>query len=318
MNKLWQQQQFPLQGREQGTAIIVALFLVAVVAAIAINMMARLNRDIQRTELLMNSTQANLYAQGSVAWAMDTLINNWLNQKKNMVIDRLPLSSPPNTVNHFQISSTIYDAQAALNLNNLSAEPWTSNFQRLLLLLNPQLGNENAQKITKSVVNWISSSSSNPDDDQYYLKLAQPYRVSHRLMASVSEFRLIKGVTPQLYSRLLPYITALPENTLINVNTAPGPVLQSLSPQLSAESVKIIDAIRKQTPFSSNEQFTNLDPVRNSAVPDGRITVSSQYFLIKTQVNKNDQHLLLYTLVQRLAQDKKVSIQVLWQSKGGI
>lgn len=307
-----------MRAKQQGTAIIVALFLVGLVAVIAITMMERLNRDMRRTELLLHSIQADLYAQGSVIWAIDTLRYHWLNQKKNQLIDNLPQSSPVNIVNHYRISSTIYDAQAGFNLNNLSTDESAIYFQRLLLLVDPQLESEKAQKITASLMNWLSPVTKNINEDLYYTKLPQPYRAAHRPMASVSELRLIQGVTPQLYLRLLPYLTALPEKTAINVNTAAIPVLQSLSPTLTTDSAKAIEAYRKQMPFDSVDKFLNMDIVRNNNVPSDKLTVSSQYFLIKTQVEKNEQQLILYTLVQRISQNNKAIVRILWQTKGAL
>ncbi len=304
--------------KERGTAIIVSLFLVALVAAIAVTMMARLNRDIRRTQLLLQSTQATLYAEASVEWAVDTLRYHWLNQKKNELIDVLPLSSPVDLNQNFKIYSTIEDAQGLFNLNNLTQEEWLPYFQRLLLIVEPELSAEKAQSIAKSTLNWISPVSRDPLEDEYYTKLPQPYRAAHRPMASATEFRLIKGVTPALYQHLLPFIIALPENTLINVNTAPPPLLQCLGTSLSAEAAKSLINLRKVTPFLSVEQFSNLDLVRNNAVPGTMIAVSSQYFLIKTQVEKNEQHLLLTTLLHRIAQPNKAVIQILSQMKGGI
>jgi general secretion pathway protein K len=304
--------------KQGGTAIIVALFLVGLVAALAITMMERLNRDLRRTELLLQSTQADLYAQGSLAWGLDTLRYHWLNQKKNEVIDKLPLSSPVNTLQQFTVASTLYDDQAHFNLNNLGSEEWSAPFQRLLLLADPTLSSEKAQQITKSTLNWISPVAKNIDDDLYYMKLPQAYRAPHRPMASASEFRLIKGVTPEIYARLLPYLTALPELTLINVNTAAPLVLQSLSPALTSESAQALANYRRQNPFVSLEQFSAMDLVRNNMIPATLITVNSQYFLISTQVKKNKQQLLLLTLAKRSGQNNKASLHILWQSKGGI
>ncbi|HSW71687.1 MAG TPA: type II secretion system minor pseudopilin GspK, partial [Gammaproteobacteria bacterium] len=236
----------------------------------------------------------------------------------NEVVDQLPLTSAQHLVKNFRIGSTIDDAQAAFNLNNLSVEEWTFYFQRLLLLVDPSLSADSAQKITKSVVNWISPASQNSEEDSYYTKLPLPYRPPHHPMASPSEFRLVKGVSASLYLRLLPYITALPEATLINVNTAFAPVLQCLSPSLSVESVRTIENYRRQVSFKSLEQFLNMDLVRNNAVPSSAITVNSSYFIIHTQVEKEEQQLTLITLMHRLFQKNKMSIQILWQTKGGI
>lgn len=304
--------------KQRGTAIIVALFLVSLVAVIALTMMARLNRDIRRTQLLLQSTQADLYAQGSLDWALDTLRNNWMNQKKETLIDRLPLKSPLNIQKNFEISSEIDDAQGLFNLNNLTTDEWLACFQRLLLIIDPTLSSQKAQNLSKSVSNWISPVSKNIEEDQGYTKLPVPYRNPHRPMTSVTEFRLIQGVTPELYRRILPYIIALPETTLINVNTAPPAILQSLSASFTAEAAKNLEAYRKRLPFLTLEKFLNMDLVRNHALSGNLVAVNSQYFLIHTRVENKEQQLLLNSLAHRIPQNNKTILQVLLQSKGEI
>ncbi len=304
--------------KQRGTAIIVALFMVSLVAVIALTMMTRLNRDIRRTQLLLQSTQADLYAQGSLEWALDSLRYAWINHQKNELVDRLPLSSSVDTLKGFQIASVIDDAQALFNLNNLMTAEWMNCFQRLLLILNPDLSAEKAQDLTQSTANWIAPISKNSEEDLYYTHLPSPYRNPHRPMAQVTEFRLVKGVSPTLYRRVLPYITALPSMTPVNVNTASAPVLQSLSSSLTAEAARNIEAYRKRQPFLSVDQFLKTDLIHNQPLSESLVTVTSQYFLIKTQANNKLQHLLLTTLAHRnTAENSKATLQVLWQNKGG-
>lgn len=110
----------PRRNSQQGVVIVVALFIVALVATMSYVMMSRLARDTRRTELIVHDSQAELYAQGSILWAKDQLRNDWIKQKKDKRIDELPLKSPVNNVNGYSIISTINDAQGKFNLNNVS------------------------------------------------------------------------------------------------------------------------------------------------------------------------------------------------------
>jgi len=55
-----------------------------------------------------------------------------------------------------------------------------------------------------------------------------PYRAANLLMQSVDELRLVRGFTPEIVEKLRPWITALPQPTEINVNTASKDVLGAL------------------------------------------------------------------------------------------
>ncbi len=305
--------------KQRGAAIIVALFVVALVAAAAIAMIERLRTDIRRTELILNATTADFYAQGSVIWAIDQLNRDWDNAKNNAVIDFAPIKSPLDHQNGATIFSVIYDAQGFFNLNNLANSQYQGNFVRLMRTIAPEINEGDANTITQSVMDWVSPNVKNPALDEYYRKLSPPYRSPHRPMGSISELRLVKGMTPQLFSKLMPYITVLPGNTTINVNSASAPILMSLSVTLTADAAKTLEATCKRAPFPTMEAFQAFDIVKNNPFETNKITIVSAYFLVKTIVTLGHEHIVLYTMLQRSLDSTKGGKSktiILWQSKG--
>lgn len=296
--------------------IVIALFIVALVATMAYVMLARLERDTRRTTLLIRNLQAEYYAQGSIAWAKDQLSNNWEKQKPNTVIDKMPMQSPANEVNGYKIVSTIYDMQARFNLNNLTNAKAQEDFQKLLQLVEPKLSAENAKAIVLATVDWISPTGQQNQYSKYYMDLPLPYRAAHRAMVTPSELRLVKGMAPTIYVALQPYITALPTATQINVQTASAPVLATLSPTMHIDAGRSIEQIRAQNIPPTTQAFLDLDVVKNNQVQGDKITVTSNYFLVETDVTIEKQHVVLYTLLERATKDKKAKINILWQSKG--
>ncbi len=305
-----------LAASQRGTAIIVAIFVTALVAAAAIAMIDRLRTDTHRTELLLNNIQLNQYAEGSIYWAIDQLINDLKQQQPNKIVDRTPIRSPVNEVNGAKVVSIIFDGQGKLNLNNLTDPQFQTVFIRLLRLVQPNITQAAAQNITQNVINWITPGLNNTELDQYYAKLSPAYRAPHQLMTSVSELRMVKGMTPALYAKLAPYVTALPEKTLININNAPIPVIMSLSPTISLEAAKALDAIRKQAPFPSLEALASLPIVKNNPIAQNNLTVTSSYFIVQTNVTMGNQSIRLYSLLMRLLKNKQPIVIILWQSKG--
>lgn len=301
--------------KQQGSAIVVALFVVALVAAASVAMLTRLQQDTRRAELFLNSTKAYFYAQGSIAWAMDQLINN-AKQQSQQVTDKTPIKSPISKVDNVTIESTIYDAQGFFNINNLADISYRDTFARLIKAVMPKMNNQDIQNITLATITWISTNGAQSAFDEYYAKLTPPYRTPHRLMTSASELRLVKGMTAELFNQLAPYIIALPTPTTININNAAPPVLMSLSPTLNQESAIAIAKFCQKTPFPTTQSFLNFDIVKNNPFTENQITTKSAYFLIKTQVSIGDQSTILYTLVQRDIKDSQPNITILWQSKG--
>lgn len=301
---------------QRGTAIIVALFVTALVAAAAIAMIDRLTIDTRRTELVLNTNQAELYATGSVDWALEQLTNDLKQKQPNVVIDRTPIISPVNNVNGAKISSVIYDAQGNVNLNNLTDSQFQTLFIRLIQLVSPKTSQTTAQNITQAIVDWITPGINNSKFDAYYTKLNPPYRSPHRPMVSVSELRLVKGMTPELYRNLEPFVTALPDKTKININSAPIPVIMSFSPSIKLDTAKALDAFRRQSPLVNLDMLGNFTDIKNSPIGQSSLTVSSDYFLVKTNVTIGDQQITLYTLMIRLLKNSQPVVKIVWQSKG--
>lgn len=301
--------------RQHGAAIIVALFVTALVAAMAVAMIERLRLDTRRTELLLNANQAYFDAQGSVAWAMDQLNNNWKLQQKNKLIDNTPIKLS-NKQNNAVITSKIEDAQGYFNLNNLGDMKNQLDFIRLIRLVSPKTDEKTAQKITLAIADWIKPGIKGSPLDKYYAELNPPYQAPHRPMVSASEMRLVMGMTSEIYNQLIPYVIALPDPTPININSAPAPILMSLSKTLKLEGAKAIIQARQQTPFLTTQQFTSYEIVKNNPIPEDKITVTSNYFLVQSKVIIGQQHTLLYTLLNRMTKDQNSSTYIVWQTKG--
>ena len=306
----------PRKNKQNGTAIIVAMFVTAVVATAAIAMIEHLRIDTHRTELVLNNIQAEQYAQGSLAWAIDQLTNNVKQKQPGRLIDRTPIHSPVDILHGAKISSIIYDAQGKLNLNNLTDAQFQTALNRLIQIVANDVDPAVAQDIIAGIVDWITPGVNNSKFEQYYLNHNPPYRAPHHPMASVSELRLIKGMTPVLYTKLVKYVTALPDKTKFNINSISIPVLMSFDPAVTLDAAKAFDTYRNQTPFTTLDALANFTVIKNAPLAQANLTVSSDYFLVKTNVSIGEQHLMLYTLLLRISKDAQSNMIIVWQSKG--
>jgi general secretion pathway protein K len=301
---------------QRGAAIIVALFVTALVAIAAVAMIERLRIDLRRTELIINDTKARLYAEGSIAWAMEQLNSNLKRKKADKITDIVPISSPINKIENASIYSTIYDQESLFNLNNLTDPEAHQDFIQLIKAVEPNMNVDDVKNLIIALRDWISPTGTNNQLDGYYAKQSPAYVAPHRLMVSISELRLIKGMTPRLYAKLSPFVTALPEPTKLNINSAPPQVLMSLSPSLSLEASSAIVNHRKQHPFTTLESFLQFDIVKNNHISDKKINIISAYFLVKTSVKIAHQEIILYTLLHRMLNNAQPIEIIIWQSKG--
>jgi general secretion pathway protein K len=302
---------------QKGVVIVIALLIVALVVAMAYTMLSQLARDTRRTTLIVRDAEASGLAEGSVLWAKDQLQHNWEQQVPGQLIDRIPIQSPINEVNGYRVSSVILDAQSRLNVNNVNSGEFQTALIKLLQLAHPALTREQASSLVKSIAHWVGARGAGEHYAEYYLQLPEPYRPAYKPMVSVSELVLIKGMTPALYEQLKPLVTALPQDTLLNVQTAPVAVLAALSQTMTMDAARAIDASRRQKPITTMQQFSTLDAVKNHPdIKQDMLTVTSQYFLVETTVTIENQRLVLYTWLKRLVKDKKATVIVVQQSKG--
>ena len=210
--------------KNKGVALVTALLVVSLAATAALTLSARQQFDIRRTANLINGDQAWLYAKGAEAWSMAILMRDLEDNNTDSLQDTWAQTLPPIELPGGFMTGEIEDLHSRLNLNNLvqnkKSDPLTfSRFQRLLAVL------ELEPELAQAVVDWMDDNidALTPDgaEDDYYLGLEYPYLAANRKLVSVSELRLIKGIDQKIYERLSPYVTALPERTAINVNTAP-------------------------------------------------------------------------------------------------
>lgn len=101
--------------------------------------------------------------------------------------------------------------------------------------------------VADSILDWIDEDSLhrlNGAEDNYYRGLTPSYGAKNGPMDSIEELRLVRGVTPEIYQLLAPYLTVWGSGK-VNINTADETLLQLLFP----DQAQAILAQRKAQPF---------------------------------------------------------------------
>ena len=216
---------------QHGIALITAMLVVAIASIVTIEIVHRQQIDIRRTRNLIDHDQAYFYARGAEIWMMLILKRDASENNTDSGNDIWANLIPPLNIEGGTLSLSIEDLQGRYNLNNLvqSGKRVDVEFDRLQRLFDV-IGLDPA--LVHAVVDWIdpniNTSSVLGAEDGEYLKLDPPYRAANMSMSSVTELRLVRGITRQVYDQLIGFVTALPEPTTINVNTATVEVLMTL------------------------------------------------------------------------------------------
>ena len=207
----------PVPHHEQGAALINVLVLVGVMAALSTGLFDRL-----RLARHLDEGRAQLDAARGAALAAET-----------MILVRLPQARLPERP--FRLDTPAGIATATLrpggncfNLNSVAIGPpgrtttrplGVEQLARLLSLVGTP--DTEAQRVAAATADWIDADQQpNPGgaEDPAYARAATPYRTGGTLLAEVSEWRAVAGVTPAVYAAARPHLCALPEAELSRPN----------------------------------------------------------------------------------------------------
>jgi len=309
-----------LRSRQRGVALLVALLAVALAVILIAALLDRGELTYSRTRNQLRGAQAVAYSEGMESYAAQILMRDFDSGRSldtNADIWALPL--PPQQVPGGAISATMRDLNGCFNLNNLIAPRrsdavlWRKRFGNLLraLELDPALAG--------AVSDWIDPDSDvdaeGGAEDSAYLAQPIPYRVANRVFAHVSELRLVRGVSGEVYARLAPEVCALPPGSVLNLNTATSAVIMSIDSRITAT---LAERIRRDGQASWSEVGAALAELEQQGVtitaPERiGLGVSSAYFLARGEIVLDSIPFAFSSVLER---QTGVGVRVLARSRG--
>lgn len=299
-------------GRESGVALITVLLIVVIATTLAAGMIRSQYMALQHAGGLFNQDQAWLYTQGAEDFVRELLREDYKeDQRSGRQVDypgeTWAQPFPPFPVDGGMINARVSDLQGRFNLNRL----WHDNapdkgatevFQRLLKNI------DLPETLAPALIDWIDSDSdptgSDGAEDDFYTRLERPYRTGNHALTDISELRLVKGFTPEVMSKLRPYVTALPATALLNVNTADPVLLAALSPTLSARTASDLATQRPAKGYASVDEFM-AQPVFNGLDSKQKtdlrtqLDVRSHYFQLLADADIGGRHMVVVAVIAR-------------------
>lgn len=306
--------------KQRGVALITALVILAIAATLSAAMIWQGGLDERRTATLIQGNQAMEYALGAESWAGQILIRDFKQTQNGSSNNGVNLGQdwaqqlPPLPVEGGQIIGHIEDMQGRFNLDLLQstgqgATIYKAQFVRLLTALNLD------PAIADAVSDWVNSGTiptqPNGAKDDFYSRLQPPYLTALAPMTSVSELQLVKGVTPQAYAALLPYVCAIPLSIgsssgppggwTLNVNTALPLLLTTLAPSISEDQAAQVVAARADHGISQAD-FNNIIKITSTGGASGgagspATGTTSGYFLLTVTAEIGSTHVTMYSLL---------------------
>lgn len=368
-----------LAEKQDGVALIMAMLIVVLVSAVAIEIRWRFELSVSRSANRWAGVQAKAYLEGAEQLAM-TILRQDFEDEETKESDHLnepwAMDAQPFPTDHGWVQGRLEDAQGRFNINLMQPNSQCSNgkepvngvcpqpqgicdkyskaqltFVRLLQTINiagPEdeepvyIPTSMAEEIVEAVIDWLDADSEisgfGGAESNYYEGLTPPITIANMQMISVSELQQVKGVTPQLYRGLLPYIVALPMGNnrqanggqsvtnKVNLNTAKAPLLRSIRIDNGCDLLPLPEEIGQEIAgvIAAGEYKTfddmNSDPMIPSAWMDGQgLGISqdvfgifeSSYFLFYGEVGIGDDYVRHgKSLIKREPGQNGVNLQV--------
>ena len=290
---------------QRGVAIITALLIVTIAATVSITISTRLQLDVRRTSNMIAQDQAVFYLIAAEAWSQRILRQD----KKDSTIDDLTedwaVELPPLPVAGGSIQGKLTGLHSCININSLledGAINTATKTRMAQLFKNLGLDNNPTQAIVDWIDNDLETTTPNGAEDGYYLNLVKPYRPANTTLQSVSEIRLIKGFEDsedyqQVKSHLCAFIAN--DKLSININTASAEVLKSLSADMTDNLVKDIIEHRDEKQFNDLKEFTSFAKLETIIKDTKNLSISSDYFLLRTQAIIGQANKIMYSIIYR-------------------
>ncbi|WP_186311977.1 type II secretion system minor pseudopilin GspK [Marinobacter piscensis] len=310
--------------KQQGVALIMVLLAMTLIVMLASGMTQQQNIRVFKAGHYLAQQQGQSIALGAEAFARLILLQDFEKDKEdNLMVDSpdefwamnaaiLPLED--NGVAEVQID----DLGGRINLNDLvtgsgQVDPVTKDRVKRLLIA---LGITGLS--VDALVDWIDADdqtiSAYGAEDGQYLMADPGFRAANQPFVSVSELRLIEGMTEEIYTALRPHVTALPVSGLgINVNTATAEVLMSLHDELTAVQAASIIENREEERFESLQDFLALPEFAGLGLKPVGLGLQTRFFEVVSRITYDNR---VVNMVSKVFRNQDGNVQTIHRDTG--
>lgn len=298
---------------QRGVALLTILLMVVTATILAVGLLTRQDRMMRETSMLLRQDQSLQYALAGEKLFGALLIAS---AQDNANVDSLrsiwakPI--PPYPVEDGAVTGKLIDQSGKFNLNNLyhdgqADQAAIAYFKRLLTQVGLPSG------LSSAVLDWEDPDDNPADADgaesSFYLGQQPAYQAANRPFGQVEELKKVRGFDAKSYQLIAPYVTALPLPSLININTAPMPVIAALDENITPASVNAWITARNASPDPIKQVSELWQDPAFSKVPDAKksaltalLDVKSSYFQAQIDVNLSGRDRFLTSDIYRVGQ----------------
>jgi len=293
-----------LRFQRRGVALITAMLITALAASVAASLSWDNALDVRRTMVMLYRDQAIQVAVGSEGWVRSILRDDLANSTSDHLDEIWATDIPALPIDakgvQGEIFGEIQDLQGRFNVNNLldqngKIDPAVlRQFERLLEALGLEV------RLATITADWLDADQTESipygAEDPLYTGLTPSYRTANQPISNITELAALDGMDRSSFEILLPHVAALPGRTPVNVNTASGPVLQSLGDNITQSDAEGLISLREGGGFADYGGV--FAPLVDTDL-QGDFSETSDYFQLKAVVQIDTVRISLFTLLYR-------------------
>jgi len=312
--------------KQKGVALMMTIFIFALVSILSVGMYSRQSIFVQTAGNVLAKAQAYQISLATEVYARKLLKEDWdSDSEKAPKTDDLlwdymggSLTVP---IGDAQVQAQFDDMQGKLNINDIVFVDGQIN--PVVMARIERLINNLALETIKvgELIDWIDENKQQPDDmdgaeDGEYLSLDPPYLNAGQVFRHLSELLLLPNISFEEYDKLKEFVTVLPQGwAKLNINTAQGAVLQSLSAditsQVADDLITARDAEGGEGIWGSVEEFkaeSLLSGLKLDELTDSNLGVRSDFFELRSKVTLSDRKVRMVTVIYRNTEDGVMSV----------
>jgi general secretion pathway protein K len=267
--------------RERGWALISVLWVTAMLA-----MMAAATQELTLTSV---RTERRALVRAHLDSDLDAaMVRALLALDDDRQSERWRIDGYPYTFSYDGVAMTIsvQDEDGKFDLNEADDDTLAPLFQSV------GLDTRTANVLADRIVEWRTEPTS--DDahtlhggtDADYASAGVPWRPRHDDFQTVSELRLVLGMTPALFDRLRPAVTVYSRNDSPDENLAPRIVLNALNPG----NPGAVDKVMAQRAGAFSQTDLRASQTESSATVDPGSDLSGRSFEVDIDANYAGRH----------------------------
>jgi len=272
----------------QGVVLLSVLLILALLAALAYQLVGRHSLVVAQARQVYGSDQALSYALGGEAYARQLLYEDWsqTGQGIDTLLEAWAQPLQPFEIDQGFLEIQIRDLNRCFNLNSIASGNQGTNLAKFKTLLRNHNIPDNVGDLWRDWIDPDQEISGFGAEDGDYLLADQAYRAANQRAGHISELNLLRDIEPETVALLRTFSCVLPNDELkLNVNTVSAATLASLSPGLSeAQMLTLSEAERT---YQSVNEVTGEFPELLPAIDV--LSVTSEYFevQVRAQVDGN-------------------------------